>query len=80
MPGTWYTVEFIGLGGGGSRFTLSVDDITVPHTPASFPGINFNVFSGPLYVGGHPSLSEIQVSLNSVQHKHIISLITSYDE
>lgn len=62
LPNNWYEVDLIGLGIGSLGFLLSVDNEMVPYRSDDFVGIDFNIFNGPLYIGGHPSLSTIQVS------------------
>ena len=61
LPDTWYSVELDGLGAGSLGVTLSVNGIMVTLTNEAFPGIDFSIFSGALYIGGHPSLSTLQV-------------------
>ena len=59
----WYTVEFIGLGLGGTQMSVLINGESVQISNSEFPAINFDNFNGPLYVGGHPSISTIGVSI-----------------
>ena len=72
----WYEVELLGLGQGSSGFMLIVDGQTVAHTQPEFSGIDFNIFSGPLYIGGHPELAAIQVRSRhmAMVHEYIVLL------
>ena len=45
------------------QLSLSVDDEAVSISNSQFPPINFNNFNGPLYIGGHPSLETLGVSI-----------------
>ena len=57
----WYTATLRNLSSGSQAVQLEVNNQTVLLIPGEFAGINFDVFDGPLYVGGHPSLDMIQV-------------------
>lgn len=64
-PDVWYTVTLSSLGQGSSTLQVTVNGETATHT-GSFEGVNFEVFDGPLFIGGHPLTSSIQVyDLNS---------------
>ena len=56
----WYTITLRNLGQGSSMLQIMVNGEMANHT-GSFEGINFEVFDGPLFIGGHPSTSSIQV-------------------
>ena len=45
------------------QLSLSVDDEAVSISNSQFPLIHFNNFNGPLYIGGHPSLETLGVSI-----------------
>ena len=59
----WYTATLHNLssGTGSQGVRLEINNQPVLLTLGEFAGINFDVFNGPLYVGGHPSLDMIQV-------------------
>ena len=50
------------------QMSVSIDGVSVQISSQDFPAINFENFNGPLYVGGHPSLSTIGVSKCSITH------------
>ena len=50
------------------QMSVSINGDSVQISSQDFPAINFENFNGPLYVGGHPSLSTIGVSRCSITH------------
>lgn len=62
LSGVWYTVELVGLNQGGSSLSLLINGQVVQLSSSTFPGVSFNNFNGPLYIGGHPSLATVGVS------------------
>lgn len=63
IAGVWYTVTLQGLGEGGTDISLSIDGEQVQISNSEFPALSFGNFNGPLYIGGHPSLLTIGVSI-----------------
>jgi len=57
----WYTATLRNLSSGSQAVRLEINNQPVLLIPGEFAGINFDIFDGPLYVGGHPSLDVIQV-------------------
>ena len=57
----WYTVTLEQLSQGQDAFSVSVNGIPVSFNATDYSRVNFDLFNGPLYIGGHPTLSAIQV-------------------
>ena len=50
------------MGLSSETVTVMVNGVTTPtNISGQFSGVDFNQFDGPLYIGGHPDLSMIQV-------------------
>ena len=63
---TWYNITISGLGQGSSNTQLYVNDATVSKTISPFDNVDFSVLNGPLYIGGHSSPQNIDVSIFSI--------------
>ena len=59
----WYDVVILGLSLGGIQLSLSINGEAVSISNSGFLAINFRNFNGPLYIGGHPSLATVGVSI-----------------
>lgn len=71
-------MDLSGLSQGGSAVSLSINGQMVRLSNTGFPGVNFNSFNGPLYIGGHPSLATIGVSgIISTVFMHVFIVDTS---
>ena len=62
--GVVHEVQLQGLGAGSDSFTLLFDGSRASTLP-DFDAVNFSVFDGPLYIGGHPQPASIQVRNNN---------------
>ncbi len=63
QPNVWYEVQLNGLGEGSEGFNIVVNDTEMTHTSPDFTGVNFDSYTGPLYIGGHPNLALIEVNI-----------------
>ena len=57
----WYTATLRNLTLGNQGVVLEINNDQVLLISGEFAGINFDIFDGPLYIGGHPFLNTIQV-------------------
>ena len=60
-PNQFHIVILTQLEEGSEGFSFSVNGVSSPVTTSSFSRVNFAVFEGPLFIGGHPDISTIQV-------------------
>lgn len=59
----WYTATLRNLTLGNQGVVLEINNDQVLLISREFAGINFDIFDGPLYIGGHPFLNTIQVCI-----------------
>lgn len=63
----WYTVTLRNLTLGNQGFVLEINSEQVALIIGDFEGFDFDIFDGPLYIGGHPSFGMIQVCILMMQ-------------
>ena len=60
---TWYIVTLRNLSHGSDGLQVDINGQPAPSMMTSeFSGVDFGIFDGPLYIGGHPNVSAILVS------------------
>ena len=65
---TWYTVILRNLSSTGD-LRMEINGVDVTFIASISSGVDFSVFDGPLYIGGHPNVSAIQVA-TGIHHHH----------
>ena len=61
-PNMWYNVTVTNLRYGNIGIELLINDVIVSISTHPFTGLDFNVLNGPLFIGGHQSLQNIEVN------------------
>ena len=60
---TWHEVTLTDLGGGSEVLQVSVDGSIASFTSSGAdPPPDIELLDGPLYIGGHPSFTSVQVA------------------